>query len=54
MSAFDKLIDAIWDGRMSERDFLSAGTEIGVTPAALQSVLDDLREADGVLVSEEA
>ena len=50
---FNSLIDGLWNGSISEPAFIQEGLALGVNPARLQSILDDVREEDGLLHGEE-
>jgi len=46
---FNALVDQLWNGTIGESTFLQEGLALGVNPARLNTVLDDLREEDGLL-----
>lgn len=48
-NAFAVLVEALWGGEISERDFVAQAHLQGYTAARIEWALDQLRNADGIV-----
>lgn len=48
-NAFGLLIEALWAGEISEREFIAHSSQQGISVAQIECQLIELKTADGVL-----
>ncbi len=48
-NGFSALVDALWDGKVSEHDFVKTAHQLGVSLARIEWELEQVKAEDGVL-----